>query len=105
MFSMNISAEFTIDKGHNFRILALSGPKFTSAFSKSLGGANAGDPDEVFRSFIVCSCNQATGHQPLSPIDLDRDGNFGPMDQNSREALACLFNLWEILLLAQEGGK
>ena len=56
-------------------------------------------------SYVVCSCNQITGHQSLSPIDLDRDGNFGPMDRNSSEALACVFNLWEILLLAQEGGK
>ena len=32
---------------------------------KPRGGANAEDPDEVFRTFIVCSCDQRQGHHPL----------------------------------------
>ena len=72
---------------------------------KPRGGANAQEPDEIFRTFIVCTCNQTEGHHQLLPVQLDGDGDLGAIDGNSMESLACLFNLWEIMFLAQEGGK
>ena len=67
---------------------------------KSRGGANAEDPDEVFRTFVACACDQRKGHTPLTPIVLDADGNLGSTDTNSSDSLSCLFNLWEVMLLA-----
>ena len=32
---------------------------------KPRGGANAQEPDEIFRTFIVCTCNQTEGHHQL----------------------------------------
>ena len=69
---------------------------------KPRGGSNAEDPEETFRTFICCSCDQRVGHSPLFPLILDDDGNLDPTDTNSPAAVSCLFNLWKIMLLAHE---
>ena len=70
---------------------------------KPRGGSNAEDPDETFRTFVCCTCDQRVGHSPLSPVVLDADGNLDATDTNSPAALSCLFNLWKIMLLAHDG--
>ena len=48
-------------KGNHLPVAVVSYQKV-----KPRGGANAEDPDETFRSFITCSCDQAKGHCQLS---------------------------------------
>ena len=67
---------------------------------KPRGGANAEDPDEIFRTFVCCTCDQHKGHTPLNEVVIDADGNLGSTDTNSPESVSCLFNLWKIMLLA-----
>ena len=50
---------------------------------KPRGGSNAADADEIFRSFLVCSCDQKTGHVPLFPIELDSYGNQEKSDKKT----------------------
>ena len=75
---------------------------FTYQKVKPRGGANAEDPDEKFRTFVCCTCDQRVGHTPLYNAKIDGDGNLVSVG-SSPAAESCLFNLWQLLLLAHKG--
>ena len=38
----------------------------------------------------------------MCPVVLDADGNLAATDKNTPEAVACVYNLWKIVMLAND---